>query len=97
MDGLLNKEEVMQFFGLKTVEATERMLKRLGVPKVNYSLAGGKGIRYRKSDLQEAVSKMEVVPKPSQKPRMRRKVHSVLFDMPINDQFKLLTASGPRQ
>lgn len=60
MEGLLTKEDVKVFLGLKTIEATDKMLKRLNVPKVNFSLVGGKGIRYRRSDIEEAVSKMEI-------------------------------------
>ena len=62
MQGLLTKEDVRQFFGLKTIESTEKLLHSLGVPKMDFSLIGGKGIRYRKTDLEEALAKIEVKP-----------------------------------
>lgn len=97
MQGLLTKEDVRQFFGLKTIEATEKLLHRLGVPRMDFSIIGGKGIRYRKSDLEEALAKIEVKSQTARKPRKPKRPRTDIFDLPIKEQMAILTAGGPRQ
>jgi len=95
MQGLLTKEDARQFLGLKTIEATEKLLHRLGVPRMDFSILGGKGIRYRKTDLQDALEKIEVKPRVAKsRPRHSR---TDLFDLPIKEQASILTTGGPHQ
>jgi len=97
MQGLLTKKDAMQFFGLATEGAAEKLLHRLGVPRIDFSIIGGKGIRYRKSDLEEALEKITAGPKSTQKKQKPRRPTSDLFDLPIKEQMALLTACGVPQ
>jgi len=97
MQALLTKEDVRQVFGLKTIEATEKLLQRLGVPKINFSIIGGKGIRYRNTDIEEALAKIETKPKAARKPRKQKPPSTDLFDLPIKEQIAILTAGGSPQ
>jgi len=97
MQGLLTKKDAMQFFGLATEEAAEKLLRRLGVPRIDFSIIGGKGIRYRKSDLEQALEKITAGPKGAKKTKKPRQAASDLFDLPIKEQVALLTACGVHQ
>ncbi|WP_297894752.1 hypothetical protein [uncultured Desulfovibrio sp.] len=97
MQYLLTKEDARQFFGFKTIEATEKMLQRLHVPKVDFSIVGGKGIRYRRSDLEEALSKIEVRPKSSGRISKRRRPRTDIFDLSVNEQLAILSAEKTQQ
>ena len=94
---LLTKEDARQFFGLKTIEATERLLQRLGVPKMNFAIIGGKGIRYRKTDIDEALEKIEMKPKSARRPRKPKPPQTDIFDLPVKEQIAILTAGGSPQ
>ncbi len=93
---LITKEQAATYLELKTPEAAAKMLSRLGVPRVDYSLAGGKGVRYRRSDIDEALAKITVSDS-SQKKRKSKKPATDVFDLPVKEQLALLTAHGIRQ
>lgn len=42
MQALLTKEQAAEYLGLKTPEAAEKLLARLGVRKIDFSIMGGK-------------------------------------------------------
>lgn len=96
MTSLLTKDQARVYLCLETVEAAEKLLCRLGVPKIDYSLAGSKGIRYRACDIEEALSKIEISSAPQRSKRPRRP-RTDLFDLPITEQVALLTVSGHKQ
>ena len=96
MQALLTKEDARQFFGLKTIEATEKLLQRLGVPKMNFAIIGGKGVRYRRMDIEEALAKIEV--NHSKKTKiLKKKITHNFLDLPIKEQFAILTANSTPQ
>jgi hypothetical protein len=97
MQALFTKEDARKFFGLKTIEATERLLQRLGVPKMNFSIIGGKGIRYRKTDIEEALAQIEMRPKAARRGRKPKPQHTDIFDLPVKEQIAILTAGGSPQ
>jgi hypothetical protein len=97
MTNLLTKKDAMAFFGLATEGAAEKLLHRLGVPRIDFSLIGGKGIRYRKSDLEEALAKITVETKSSPKKKKPKQPPSDLWDLPVKEQMAILTAAGVRQ
>ncbi len=94
MQNLLTKEDARLFFGLDTKEATEKLLRRLGVPRINFALVGGKGVRYRRSDLEDALGKITVDPQQSSKPRKARRPAADVFDLPVKEAVAVLTARG---
>lgn len=96
MQGLLTKAQAAEFLGLKTPEAAEKLLARLGVRKIDFSIMGGKGVRYRRTDINEALARLEVDPAPRPK-KKRRTPPADLFDLPIKEQVALLTAGGRPQ
>jgi hypothetical protein len=77
---------------LKTPEAAEKLLARLGVHKIDYSLIGSKGVRYRKTDIEEALAAIEVDPTPPAKKKRPAKPRPGFFDLSIKEQMALLTA-----
>jgi hypothetical protein len=83
MQALLTKEDVRQFFGLNTIEATEKLLQRLGVPKMNFAIIGGKGVRYRRPDIEEALAKIEVKSRTVSRQRKQKQAQTDLFDLPV--------------
>ena len=87
MQYLLTKEDARQFFGFKTIEATEKMLQRLHVPKVDFSIVGGK----------EALSKIEIRPKSSGRVSKRRRPRTDIFDLSVNEQLAILSAEKTQQ
>lgn len=97
MQCLLTKEDARLFLGLKTIEATEKMLQRLRVPRMDFSIIGGKGIRYRRSDLEEALSRIEVRPKSSNRVPKKRRQRTDLFDLSVKEQLAILSADRPQQ
>lgn len=97
MNSLMTKNDVTKFLGLKTTQATDKLLKKLGVPRVDFSTVGSKGIRYRKIDIEEAIEKMEVKQGTLKKSVKPKKCPSVFFDLPVNEQFLFLTTNLSRQ
>ena len=97
MNALVTKDQAAEYLGLKTPEAAEKLLARLGVRKVDFSIIGGKGIRYRKAEIVEALAKIEVNPNPPRKVRKPKPPSTDLFDLPIKEQMALLTAGGIQQ
>lgn len=96
MQSLITKEQAAAYLGLKTPEAAEKLLARLGVPVYNFGIVGSKGVRYRLSDMEESLERVKVeVGQPKRK--KARKVHADLFSLPIKDQVRLLTSSSPAQ
>ena len=93
----MTKEQVSEYLGLKTPEAAERLMARLGVRKIDFSLMGGKGIRYRRAEIDEALVQIEVDPNPAPKKKRRAKPLTDLFDLPVKEQVALLTAGGRPQ
>lgn len=96
MQALVTKEEAAELLRLKTPEAAEKLLARLGVRKIDFSIIGGKGVRYRRTDIDEALARLEVDPTPRPK-KKRRTPPTDLFDLPIKEQVALLTAGGRAQ
>lgn len=96
MSDLVTKEEAAEFLRLKTPEAAEKLLARLGVRKIDFSIIGGKGVRYRRMDIDEALMRLEVKPAPTPKKKRRRPPQDI-FDLPIKEQVALLTAGGRPQ
>lgn len=97
MQALLTKEQAAEYLGLKTPEAAEKLLARLGVRKIDFSLMGGKGVRYRRADIDEALVRLEVDPNPAPKKKKRAKPLTDIFDLPVKEQVALLTAGGRPQ
>ena len=97
MQALVTKEQAAEYLGLKTPEAAEKLLARLGVRKIDFSLLGGKGIRYRRADIDEALVRIEIDPNPAPKKKRHAKPRTDLFDLPIKEQVALLTAGGQPQ
>ena len=98
MNALITKEQAATYLGLKTPEAAVKLLTRLGVPKINFAIIGGKGIRYRRTDLEEALEKIEVQSSAAKKPRKLKRPAPDIFDLPIKEQMTFfLTENGPRQ
>lgn len=91
MQSLLTKEQAAEYLVIKTPEAAEKLLTRLGVPKLDFSIIGGKGIRYRLADIEQALARVEVRPAP--KRRRHRKPAPDIFDLPIKEQVAILTAT----
>ena len=42
MQALVTKDQAAEYLGLKTPEAAEKLLARLGVRKIDFSIMGGK-------------------------------------------------------
>ena len=97
MQALVTKEQAAEYLGLKTPEAAEKLLARLGVRKIDFSIMGGKGVRYRRADIDEALVRMEIDPNPSPKKKRQARPRTDLFDLPIKEQVALLTAGGRPQ
>lgn len=100
---LVTKEQAAEFLKLKTTEAAEKLLERLAVKKIDYSVVGGKGIRYRLSDIQEALDRITVEPKKpkattDRKPRKKRLGDiGDIFDLPYNEQVAALMSNILKQ
>lgn len=97
MQSLITKEQAATYLGLKTPEAAEKLLARLGVSKINYALIGGKGVRYRKSDVDVALSAIEISPQKPSKKSHHKKIQTNFFDLSVSEQMALLTTSTPAQ
>lgn len=95
MTNLLALKDVCSFFGYKSEEAAEALLKRLAVPYYDLTLAGGRGRRWRKSDIEDALIKIEV--QPYKKKNKVRHSASNMFDLPVAEAMALLTANGKQQ
>jgi hypothetical protein len=96
MDTLLTIKEAAAFLGL-TQKAAEKLLHSLGVRKINFALAGGKGIRYRRADIEKALEKITIERRaPKSRPRCRRN-SPTLLDLPVKEAMKLLTVEGAKQ
>ncbi|SBW05518.1 hypothetical protein KL86DPRO_20501 [uncultured delta proteobacterium] len=95
MQSLLTKEQVAEYLAIKTPEAAEKLLSRLGVPKLDFSIIGGKGIRYRLADIEQALARVEVRPAPARRHR-RRKPAPNIFDLPIKEQVAILTGKASK-
>ena len=97
MQALVTKDQAAEYLGLKTPEAAEKLLARLGVRKIDFSIMGGKGVRYRRADIDEALVRMEIDPNPAPKKKRQARQRTDLFDLPIKEQVALLTAGGRPQ
>ena len=97
MQALVTKDQAAEYLGLKTPEAAEKLLARLGVRKIDFSIMGGKGVRYRRADIDEALVRMEIDPNPAPKKKRQTRPRTDLFDLPIKEQVALLTAGGRPQ
>ena len=97
MKALVTKEQAAEYLGLKTPEAAEKLLARLGVRKIDFSIMGGKGVRYRRADIDEALVRMEIDPNPAPKKKRHVNQRTNIFDLPIKEQIALLTAGGRPQ
>ncbi len=94
MNALLTIQQAADYLSLKTPEAAEKALRRLGVPKYDLSIVGSKGIRYRRADIEDALSKIEVKPKGA-KPRKPKRPPTDIFDLPVNEAAAILTHGHP--
>ena len=92
MQLLMTKEQAAEYLVLKTPDAVEKLLKRLGVPRIDFSLVGSNGIRYRRSDIDAALSKIEVNPNPQRKVTKKKKPTECIFDRPIKEQMAYFTS-----
>ncbi|MDR2893045.1 MAG: hypothetical protein LBV80_08180 [Deltaproteobacteria bacterium] len=94
---LINKEQAAEYLGLKTAEAAEKRLARLGVKKYDFGLVGGKGIRYRLADIDDALSRIVIDPTPPAKKKKPKKHEQNFFTLSVKEQKALLTAGGVTQ
>lgn len=98
MRALLTKRDAADYLRFSTVEAAERFLESLGVPRLNRGLAGSKGILYRRSDIDIALDKLEMQEASPKKKTVKRKIVTDIFDMPLNEAADIiLTQNTPRQ
>lgn len=97
MNALITKEQAAEYLSLKTPEAAEKLLARLGVCKIDFSLMGGKGIRYRRADIDEALEKITIDQQKTKKLKRPRRPVTDIFDLPIKEQMAILTARSVRQ
>jgi hypothetical protein len=94
MNALITREEAAIFLRLKTPEAAEKLLARLGVQKINYAIIGSKGVRYRTAEIEEALDKISVESNKKSKLRIKKRPRTDVFDLPVKEQVALLTANS---
>ena len=98
MNALITKAQAAEYLGLKTPEAADKLLARLGVRKINFALIGSKGVRYRKAEIDEALAFVEVSSAPPyQKKKPATKQLLGFADLTVKEQFAFLTAISPKQ
>ena len=98
MGALITKAQAAEYLGLKTPEAADKLLTRLGVRKINFALIGSKGVRYRRSEIDEALTTVEVGhTEVSQKKKAKKKTIPDFCTLSIKEQRAFLTESGPGQ
>ena len=97
LPALVSKEQAAEYIGMKTPEAAEKRLARLGVKKYDFGLIGGKGIRYRLTDIDEALARIAVDPNPAPKKKRPKAPALDIFDLPIKEAVALLTARNIAQ
>ena len=97
MTALVTKEQAAEYLGLKP-KAAERLLESLGVRKINFAIMGGKGIRYRRIDIDEALEQITTEKQEKPKAKRPKKRDAEVFSLSIKEQMVFfLTNSGPAQ
>ena len=100
LPALVSKEQAAEYLGLKTVEAAEKHLASLGVMKYSFGLIGGKGIRYRRTDIDEALARIAIDPTLPAKAKKKKKKAAPqpnFFSLSIKEQMAFLTEQSAPQ
>lgn len=88
---LLTLKQAANFLQLKSEKAASKMLERLGVSKIDYALVGGKGVRYRQADIENALESLIT------QRQSKKQIPSNFFKLSTHEQILLLEANSPKQ